>query len=92
MSTVCQPEVAGCSVVRRRGRIIDLERVRIERLADEIAGQLLAHGGSILRLSTDVGDVNRWRRAARLAGRRRGIVMRTGVSEDRTKVWGSEGP
>jgi hypothetical protein len=65
----------------RAGRVVDLEEARVERLAEEIAGQLQAYGGSILRLGTDVEDVERWRRAARRAGRQLGVSIRTGVSD-----------
>jgi len=77
----------------RTSRVVDLERVQIDRLAEEIASQLQANGGSILlRLATDVDDVERWRRAARQAGRRLGVTMQTGVSPDQSRVWASEGP
>jgi hypothetical protein len=49
--------------------------------------------GRTIVLSTDsVEDVGAWRKAARTAGRRLGIPVRTGVSKDGTKVWASEGP
>ena len=89
MSKICHN---GVPRTARTGRIVDLERVRVDRLAEEIAAQLEAHGGSILRLTTDVDDVERWRRAARKAGRRLGVTVRTGISADRSKVWASEGP
>lgn len=89
MSEICHNAGSGRA---RAGHVIDLERVRVERLAGEIAGQLRDHGGSILRLAADVDDVGRWRRAARRAGRQLGVSIRTGVSADRTRVWASEGP
>ena len=39
-----------------------------------------------------VEDVDEWRKAARAAGRRLGMPVRTGISRDGTKVWASEGP
>jgi len=39
-----------------------------------------------------VNDVPEWRSAAREAGRRLKISVRTGVSRDGTLVWASEGP
>ena len=90
MSAICHTGLP--KTIRRRGRVVDLEGVRVERLAEEIADQLQQHGGSILRLATDVENVERWRRAARQAGRRLGVTIRTGVSNDRSKVWASEGP
>jgi hypothetical protein len=74
------------------GRVVSLERARIDRLAEEIARQLNEHGGGVVRLTANVDDVERWRRAARQAGRRLGIIIRTGVSRDGEKVWASEGP
>lgn len=47
--------------IRRRhvGRVVDLERVRVEQLADEIAAQLRHGGGSVCRLTADVDDIAR---------------------------------
>ena len=39
-----------------------------------------------------IEDVDQWREAARAAGRRLRMPVRTGVSRDGTKVWASEGP
>ena len=88
MSPPCHQEV------RKRfgGQVVDLEWARVARLAGEIAWQLRVNGGSILRLAADVDEVDRWRRAARRAGRVFGWTVRTGVSSDRMKVWASEGP
>ncbi len=88
MSPPCHQELRK----RYTGRVVDLERVRVERLAGEIAGQLRLGGGRVLRLTDNVDDVDRWRRAARRAGRVLGMPIRTGVSLDRRKVWASEGP
>jgi hypothetical protein len=71
---------------------VDLERVRVERLANEISMQLHQFGGSVLRHADDVGDVERWRKAARRAGRLLREPIRTGVSDDRLKVWVALGP
>ncbi len=83
MSLICHSEVRE----RFRGRVVDLEKVRVERLAMEIADQLVAGHGSVLRLADGVGDVDRWRRAARRAGRILGVSVRTGVSPDQARVW-----
>ena len=72
---------------RFTGRVVELERVRVERLAEEIAGQLRAGYGNVLRRTDAVDDVDRWRRAARRAGRLLGVPVRTGVSFDRSRVW-----
>jgi hypothetical protein len=69
----------------------ELAKRRLEILVQELTIQLrdmrsVKHG-------TDyVGDVDLWRKAARIAGRRLGIPVRTGVSHDGTEVWVSEGP
>ena len=74
------------------GRIVSLERVRIDRLAEEIAWQLRSNCNSVVRGTANVANVVEWRRAARKAGRQLGIQIRTGVSRDGDKVWASEGP
>jgi hypothetical protein len=74
------------------GPIISLERVRVARLADEIAGQLRSNCNSVTRLTANVSNVGEWRRAARRAGRELGIQVRTGVSRSGDKVWATEGP
>jgi hypothetical protein len=73
-------------------RVISLDRFRVERLADEIAGQLRANGNSVCRLTANVANVAEWRMAARAAGRRMGIQIRTGISRQRDRVWAVEGP
>ena len=73
-------------------RVVSIERVRVERLANEIAGQLRSNANSVTRLTINVPDVDQWRRAARKAGSQLGIPIRTGVSRDGHKVWAVEGP
>lgn len=58
-----------------------------QRLAQEIADQIVAGQGSVVRWTAELPDVNDWRRAARRAGRVLGVRVRTGVSDDGTKVW-----
>lgn len=58
-----------------------------QRLAQEIAGQIVAGQGSVVRWTAELPDVDDWRRAARRAGRLLGVRIRTGVSDDGTKVW-----
>jgi hypothetical protein len=73
-------------------RLIDeLERRRLEHLSQQLADELRIRR-SITMSSACIEDVELWRRAARLAGRRLGIPVRTGLSSDGTKVWASEGP
>lgn len=58
-----------------------------DRLAREIADQLVAGHGSVVRWTADLDDVEEWRTAARKAGRVLGVSVRTGVSDDGSKVW-----
>jgi hypothetical protein len=58
-----------------------------QRLAQEIADQIVAGHGSVVRWTAELPDVDDWRRAARRAGRLLGVRVRTGVSGDGTRVW-----
>ena len=58
-----------------------------QRLAEEIAAQIVAGHGSVVRWTAELADVGDWRRAARRAGRLLGVRGLTGVSDDGTKVW-----
>ena len=69
----------------------ELSRRRLERRVTEIA-QLLALHQSVTLSTEYVEDIEEWRKAARIAGRRLKIQVRTGVSRDGDKVWASEGP
>lgn len=60
------------------GRVVDL-------WAREII-DTLRRSGSVVR-AADGLDVDRWRRAARQAGREMGWSVRTGVSSDGSTVW-----
>jgi hypothetical protein len=64
--------------------IVDLEQVRVERLATDIAAELQTSGVARTTVS-ELDDISRWRRAARLAGRQLGWHVRTGASLD--SVW-----
>lgn len=64
--------------------VVDIEAVRVERLANDLVEQLRAKG-SVQAALADVEDVDRWRRAARRAARMLGWHIRTGVSSER--VW-----
>lgn len=63
----------------------ELERKRLEHLAKHLEQQLRIHR-SLTYGADHIEDIDLWRRAARLAGRRMGIPVRTGVSRDGTKV------
>ncbi len=69
----------------------ELARRRLEHLVEQLTQQLLVRRG--VTHGTDyVEDIELWRKAARIAGRRLGMQVRTGVSRDGSKVWASEGP
>lgn len=63
-------------------RVVDLERRRVDKLAEQIERQLavLPPMSSLQVPISEVGDPQRWRRAARLAARRLGWRVATGVS------------
>jgi hypothetical protein len=68
------------------GRVEDLERQRGERLAAELVPVLRDRGE--LRAETEtLESLERWRAAARRAGRLLGWRVRTGVSRDRRFAW-----
>lgn len=56
-------------------------------LVTEIAEQIDAGLGSVVRWTAELDDVEEWRAAARRAGRLLDLNVRTGVSDDGTKVW-----
>ncbi len=64
--------------------VVDLEAVRVQRLAEELFGELQAVG-AVWAPVEEIDDTDRWRRAARSAGRSLGWRVRTGIREDR--VW-----
>jgi len=64
--------------------VVDLERVRVERLVPGIVAELQAAGVARAAIA-EVGGLDRWRRSARLAGQRLGWHIQTGVSAD--LVW-----
>ncbi|KAA0233131.1 MAG: hypothetical protein EDR02_14475 [Actinobacteria bacterium] len=71
-------------------KVVDIERVRVDRLADELLPLVrdAFAGPGMLKVSTDdIEDVERWRRAARACARRLGVSCSTSVSADRTFVW-----
>jgi len=71
-------------------KVVDIERVRVDRLADELLPAIREAfaGPGMLKVSTaDVDDVDRWRRAARACARRIGVPARTAVSTDGSSVW-----
>lgn len=68
------------------GRVVDLERERVEALARQLVAPLQERG-TVMVATADVDDVERWRRAARRAGRLLGWHVRTCVTGDGEWVW-----
>ena len=63
------------------------EKAELDRLAKEIADQIVAGQSSVVRWTFSIDDIETWRKAARCAGRILGVPIRTGLSDDRTRVW-----
>jgi hypothetical protein len=71
-------------------KVVDIERVRVERLAADLLPAIrdAFAGPGMLKVATaDIEDVERWRRAARACARRLGVRARTAVSADGNSVW-----
>ena len=71
-------------------KVVDIERVRVERLAEDLLPAIrdAFAGPGIYKDSTaDIEDVERWRRAARACARKLGVSCSTSVSADGTFVW-----
>jgi hypothetical protein len=68
-------------------RVVDLERARVEALAQELLSVQRRSGSDrlIVEVST-LESVERWRRAARRAARLLGRRVHTSLSPDRTRV------
>ena len=49
--------------------VINLEQWTVEKLATELKPRFFKESGTLLAGVADVGSVERWRKAARLAGR-----------------------
>lgn len=68
----------------------ELEQRRLDQLTDDLAAimaeRLPAVGVVAVNVAT-IGDLDRWRAAARRAGRRLGVRVRTGVSLDGSTVY-----
>jgi hypothetical protein len=71
--------------VRAGSTVVDLRKRRIERLADELAPHLL-HGHVIVEVDR-IDSVDEWRAAARVAARRHGWQVRTGMSRGNGRVF-----
>jgi hypothetical protein len=69
----------------------ELAARRFDALVEWMIELLTTRSGGNFR-TDGIDDVEQWRKAARAAGRRLNICVRTGVSRDGTIVWVSEGP
>ena len=67
-------------------RVVDLERRKVEALALELASLLREHGSLVVSTSK-LDSVDRWRAAARRAGRILGWHVRTALSVQEARVW-----
>jgi hypothetical protein len=67
-------------------KAVDIEAARVERLAREMVPTFKARGSLIKRIDA-VDDVERWRKAARRAGKLIGWRVRTGISNDGSSLW-----
>ncbi len=66
--------------------VINLEEKVLESIAGRLA-PVLADQGIVTANLAEVDSVERWRKAARRAGRQLGYPVRTVVSTDGTMVW-----
>ncbi len=71
--------------MRARANVIDLRHRRIERLAADLAPHLL-HGHVIVEVDR-IDSVEEWRAAARVAARRHGWKVRTGMGRGNGRVF-----
>lgn len=65
--------------------VMDLEQWTVERLANQLRPRL-EKSGTVAADVDEVGNIDRWRKAARLAGRSLGHPVRTTLSPDRSTV------
>jgi hypothetical protein len=68
------------------GRVASIERRKVETLAAQVLPALRDRGSLMVDVE-HVADIDRWRRAARLAGRQLGCRVRTGVVGEGARVW-----
>lgn len=67
-------------------KVTDLRKRRIERLAVDLARELVSTTYLIVEVD-ELDSVDEWRAAARLAGRQRGWQVRTGFGRTRQQVF-----
>lgn len=71
--------------MRARATVVDLRKRRIERLADELAPHLL-HGPVVVEVDR-IDSIEEWRAAARIAARRHGWKVRTGMGRGNERAF-----
>lgn len=71
--------------MRSETNVVDLRRRRIERLADELE-PYLQRGHAVFKVDR-VPSADEWRAAARLAARRNGWHVRTGMSRGQERAF-----
>ena len=67
------------------GKVIDLRKRRVERLAVDLARELVSTTYLIVE-ADELDSVEEWRAAARLAARERGWKVRTGFGQTGKQV------
>lgn len=67
-------------------KVVDLRQRRIERLAADLARELVSTTYLIVEVD-DLDSVEEWRAAARLAARQRGWQVRTGFGREHKRVF-----
>ncbi len=72
--------------MRSETNIVDLRQRRIERLAVDLARVLVSTSYVIVKVA-ELDSVDEWRAAARLAARRNGWKVRTGMSNTHEQVF-----
>lgn len=87
MSRICQGAESPPSPDGLAVPAVDPDRVDTELLAHVIAAQIEASHGNLIRNASEIGNPDRWRQAARKAGRVLGVPIRTGVASDGSRVW-----
>lgn len=68
------------------GKVIDLRKRRVERLAVDLARELVSTTYLIVEVD-ELDSVDEWRAAARLAARQRGWKVRTGFGQTGQQVF-----
>lgn len=68
------------------GEVVDIERRKVEALALAMV-PILREQGALIVDTAEIESVERWRKAARRAGRLLNSPVRTGLVADGARVW-----